>query len=296
MTTVCVLGATGLVGREMLRCLEERGFPLTRLVPLAREGDGGRRLRFRGEEHVVERARPAALAAADLVLASAGRDASRKLLPLACAGGSTCVDNSSAFRMDPEVPLVVPEVNGECLDARPTLVANPNCSTIQLVSVLEPLRAAFGLSSVQVATYQSASGAGGAALDALYGTPETLDVVPAVGPLDDDDRAEEEVKLERETRKILGLELPVDALCVRVPTRVGHGEAVWVRTEERMDLALACEVLEGAPGIRLDGRRGFATPRRSREPTWCVSAASAVPESTACASGWRPTTSARERR
>ncbi len=257
-----MLGATGLVGREMLRCLEQRAFPLERLALLASEAGGERRLPFRGRELPVVPATPAAFEGVELVLSAASREASRALVPAALERGAVVVDNSSAFRLDEGVPLVVPEVNAHRLAGRPRLVANPNCSTIQLVCALAPLCAAAGLERVQVATYQSLSGAGAAALAALDASGTAgLDAVPAIGAFDEHERCEEEAKLALETRKILEQDVPVDALCVRVPTRVGHGEAVWVTTREPLTAARAMELLAAAEGVACDGARGYATPR-----------------------------------
>ena len=157
---VAVLGSTGLVGREILSILEERSFPVGELLPLASRG--GRRVSFAGREHEVLAASPQSFTGVDLVLSSAGGEVSRALLPHAAAAGACCVDNTSAFRMERQVPLVVPEVNGHHLEGlgERRIIANPNCSTIQLVAALAPLHRAAGLRRVRVATYQSVSGAG----------------------------------------------------------------------------------------------------------------------------------------
>ena len=280
---VAVLGATGLVGRTILGLLEEREFPVDRLLPLASAASAGRRLAFRGVELPVEEALPESFEGIDLVIASAGGAVSQRLLPEAARRGAVCVDNSSAFRMEADVPLVVPEVNpGRAFEHGPRrIVANPNCSTIQLVLALEPLRERFGLERVIVSTYQSASGAGSAGIDELlsdsvaaleereqraevFPAGLAFNVIPAIDlPLPDGD-TREEWKMRVETPKILGVELPVHATCVRVPTLVGHGEAVWVETSRPVDIEEARACLDAAPGLELHddlpaGR--YPTPR-----------------------------------
>ena len=255
--SIGILGATGLVGHELLGVLAERGLPCDRLLASARSA--GARIPFAGRDLEVREATPQTFEGLDLVLASAGATVARELLPGAAAQGVVCIDNSSAFRMDPDVPLVVPEVNPQALgEAR--CIANPNCSTIQLVCALAPLERAFGLSSVRVATYQSLSGAGFASLRQLDEREAPLDVTPSVGEVDGDDVSVEEHKLRRETQKILGRSVDVHATCVRVPTRVGHGEAVWVTTRDPLSLADVRSVLEEAPGLTLDPSGQFTTP------------------------------------
>ena len=249
-----VVGATGAVGRVTLALLADRGFQQVRAFASSRSA--GTTLSFGDHELVVEEATRAALGAGDLDLCffSVGTGPSSELVPAAVQGGATCVDKSSAFRLVDGIPLVVPEVNGDRVAAHEGIVANPNCSTIQLVCALAPLQAAAGLRSVRVATYQSASGAGAARMDALRdGEPADGDVV-----MDwdfDGDESDEESKLRAESRKILELpELPLSATCARVPVLVGHSQAVWVETEEPMSPEAAHEVLAGAPGVRVTER------------------------------------------
>ncbi len=278
---VAILGATGLVGQEMTRLLEERGFPAANLLPLASPRSGSRAISFAGQSVPVLPVSRDALDRADLVLASAGGDVSREWLPGAAAGGAVCIDNTSAFRMDPEVSLVVPEVNAHELDrvelgGRGAIVANPNCSTIQLVVALEPLRRAFGLERVQVSTYQSISGAGRRAVETFRaassaflagdamaevdpGVP-AFDVLPRIGETGDEGQTSEEWKMIRETSKILGEAVPVDVTCVRVPVMVGHAEAVVVETREPVTVAAALEVLSDAPGVRVHADGAPPTP------------------------------------
>ena len=248
-----VVGATGAVGTITVELLRERGYDDVRLFASARsagtEIDGT----------VVEEATPEALAAGDLDLClfSVGTSASRELVPHAVRGGALCVDKSSAYRLEPGVPLVVPEVNGVRASEHQGIVANPNCCAIPLTCALKPLHDAAGLARVRVATYQSVSGAGAQAMERLRGQ----------APADNDLRMDwefdgvefdEEEKLREETRKILELPaLPISASCVRVPVLVGHAEAVWLETRQPLSAADATEILGHAPGIRLEQ---FPTP------------------------------------
>ncbi len=249
-----VVGATGAVGRVTLALLAERSFGQVRAFASARSA--GSRLLYGDGELAVEEATAEALAAGDLDLCffSVGTRPSGELVPAAVRGGAVCVDKSSAFRLVDGVPLVVPEVNAERTATHDGIVSNPNCSTIQLVCALAPLREAAGLRRVRVATYQSASGAGAARMAELRAqTPDEGDVV-----MDwefDGDDSDEESKLRAETRKILELpELPLSATCARVPVLVGHSQAVWVETEEPLAPDRAREVLEAAPGVRVTER------------------------------------------
>lgn len=246
-----VVGATGAVGTVTVRLLRERGYERVRAFASARsagrELDGGL---------VVEEATPDALAAGDLDVAlfSVGTSASRELVPHAVRGGALVVDKSSAYRLEPDYPLVVPEVNGErALEAIQTtrVVANPNCCTIPLTCVLKPLHDAAGLRRVRVATYQSVSGAGAQRMEQLRREP------PEEHNLGMDwswvgDETDEESKLRAETRKILELpELPISATTVRVPVLVGHAEAVWVELEEPLSPEQASSLLAEAPSVRV---------------------------------------------
>lgn len=265
---VAVLGATGLVGTEMLHALAEREAPPACLLPLGSPGRTGRTVAYRGEALPVHPVSAEHLAAVDVVLASAGGAVSREWLPAAVAGGVVAIDNTSAFRMESAVPLVVPEVNGSALDdvmlgsGCGQLIANPNCSTIQLVVLLHALRSAAPLVGVSVATYQAISGAGAGAVAAfrdaaravLDGVPTepgafALDARPGIGALLEDGSTEEERKMVRETPKILGEDLEVDVTCVRVPVLRGHSEAVRVRFETPVDARTIAAALEGAEGL-----------------------------------------------
>jgi aspartate-semialdehyde dehydrogenase len=244
---VGLVGATGAVGGVALEILKERGYENVRLFASARSAG----LELDGR--VVEEATPEALVAADVdfFLFAVGAADARELVPHAVRGGAVCLDKSSAFRMEPDVPLVVPEVNGERALEHHGIVAVPNCSTIPLTCVLKPLHDTAGLRRVRVATYQSASGAGQAGIDRLAAeSPDEHDLRMEWDF--DGEELDEETKVREETRKILELpELPVSATCVRVPVMVGHAEAVWLETEEPLDAARAKELLAGAPGVRL---------------------------------------------
>jgi aspartate-semialdehyde dehydrogenase len=248
---VAVLGATGAVGRTMLRVLEERRFPADELVLLASERSAGETLRCQDRDWKVQAVTAGAFRNCDVALFSAGAARSREWGPVAAEAGAIVIDNSSAWRMDPQVPLVVPEVNGRrAADPPKGIIANPNCATIQLVVAVEALRRAAGLKRVLATTFQSVSGAGNkgiAALDAELGgsssqespfiAPIAHNVLPYIGSRDGDGWNEEEEKIRLETRKILELpDLPVAATCVRVPVRVGHSISATVETERAISL------------------------------------------------------------
>jgi aspartate-semialdehyde dehydrogenase len=244
---VAVVGATGAVGTVARALLRSRGYDDVRLFASARSA--GRVL----DGRVVEEATPESLAGADVAafLFAVGTTASTELVPQAVRSGAVCLDKSAAFRMDPDVPLVVPEVNGARALEHRGVIAVPNCSTIQLTCALKPLHDAGGLRSVRVATYQSVSGAGAAAMERLRReSPEEHDL--RMDWAFDGEEFDEEVKIRDETRKILELpDLPVQATCVRVPVLVGHLEAVWIETEEPVPPEQARRLLETAPGLRL---------------------------------------------
>jgi aspartate-semialdehyde dehydrogenase len=245
-----VVGATGAVGTVTLELLAERGFADVRAFASARSA--GRSVPFGGRELQVEEATPEALAAGglDLVFFSVGTEASRELVPHAVQGGAVVIDKSDAYRLQDGIPLVVAGVNDRVLNGN-EIVANPNCSAMQLTCALEPLRAAAGLARVRLATYQSASGAGDAAIQRLRS------LGPAEGNLGmdwelDGEEFSEEWKLRAETRKILELpDLPLHAACVRVPVLVGHAQAVWVETESRLSPEDAREALASSELIQL---------------------------------------------
>jgi len=265
------------VGRTMLRVLEERLDEVDVIVPLASERSAGRMLRWRDREWEVRTPSDDAFADCPLALFSAGAGVSREWAPRAAAAGAVVVDNSSAWRQDPEVPLVVPEVNAARVSDRPKgIIANPNCSTIQLVSPLAALRTVAPLTSVWVATYQSVSGAGQSGVDAWLAErsgraaesspfPGTIDgnVIPRIGALGEDGWTGEEAKMRHETRKILEQPmLPVTATCVRVPVEVGHAVVARVAFEEPVDPARAAAAIAAMPGLRVqDALTGDPLPR-----------------------------------
>jgi aspartate-semialdehyde dehydrogenase len=242
-----VVGGTGAVGTVTLELLERRGYDDVRVFASARSA--GKRI----GRHTVEEATPDALSRGDvdLFLFSVGTSASRELVPHAVAGGAVAIDKSSAYRLDPDYPLVVPEVNGERA-AGAKIVANPNCCTIPLTCVLKPLHEAAGVVRVRVATYQSVSGAGAQAMERLRNEPQAEHDLRMDWDFDGEE-FDEESKLRAETRKIMELpDLPVQATCVRVPVMVGHAEAVWIETEAALSAEQAKAVLGEAPSVRLD--------------------------------------------
>ena len=272
-SVVAVVGATGVVGQEMLRTLEARRFPADRVLALASPRSAGKRVPFRGGELEVQAAVPEAFEGVNIALFSAGAAASRELAPAAAARGAVVIDNSSAWRMDPEVPLVVPEVNMDAAARRPKgIIANPNCSTIQMVVALWPLHDAARLRHVVVSTYQAASGKGHAAMEELLAQHRALaagerpptEVLPgqlALNVLMDwkasagsahPDYSEEELKMINETRKILGDEsIAISPTTVRVPVVTGHSEAIHAQFHRPMTAAEAKRLLAGAPGVKL---------------------------------------------
>jgi aspartate-semialdehyde dehydrogenase len=273
---IALLGATGAVGRTMLQVLAERKLPVDRLTLLASPRSKGRALRWGGRDWACSVAEPGAFRGVDFALFSAGGDRSREWAPIAADEGAIVVDNSSAWRMDPQVPLVVPEVNGDAARERPKgIIANPNCSTIQMVVALEAVRRAAGLARVVATTYQSVSGAGetgrSALRDELVGNrPEESpfarqisgNVIPQIGDFDADGWTGEERKMIDETRKILSLpDLPVAATCVRVPVEVGHSVQVMVETERELSVDEARAALAAFPGVIVeDGTGRYPTP------------------------------------
>ena len=266
---VAVVGVTGAVGQEILRVLERRKFPVSELVPLASERSAGTEVEFAGKKVKVRKLEAASFAGVEVAFFSAGATRSREFIPIARKAGAVVVDNSSAFRMNPEVPLVVPEVNGDLLDAKPKLIANPNCSAAILAVALAPLHQLAGLESVVVATYQSASGAGAKAMGELeqqvrdYAAGKELkaEVFPHVlafnlfshnSQMGKDGYNEEEQKMVEETRKIFGLpKLRIVPTCVRVPVPRAHSEAVVARFLKPISREAAKRALEGAAGVRL---------------------------------------------
>jgi len=246
---VAVIGATGAVGSVTMRILRERGFENVRAFASARSAGS-----VLADGTVVEEAMPEALAAGeiDIALFSVGTEASGKLVPHAVRGGAVAIDKSAAFRLEPGIPLVVPEVNpGRALE-HDGILANPNCCAIPLTCTLKPLHDAAGLVRVRVATYQSVSGAGAQAMERLRNEPQEQHDLRMDWSFDGVE-FEEESKLRDETKKILELpDLPLQATCVRVPVMVGHAEAVWIETEDELTPEQAHELLGSAPSVRLE--------------------------------------------
>ncbi|MEA3039013.1 MAG: aspartate-semialdehyde dehydrogenase [Sphingomonadales bacterium] len=311
---VVVVGATGNVGREMLNILAERQFPLDEIAAVASPrstgdvidfGDSGRELKIRNIEHFD-------FAGWDMALFAAGSAASKTYAPKAAAAGCTVIDNSSLYRMDPDVPLIVPEVNAAAIAGyrRKNIIANPNCSTAQMVVALKPLHDAAGIRRVVVSTYQSVSGAGKAGMDELFEQSRNIfvgdaseanfftkqiafNVIPHIDAFLDDGSTREEWKMVVETKKILDPKIKVTATCVRVPVFVGHSESINVEFEREISAKEAQDILREAPGIMLVDKRedgGYVTPveavgeyatyvsRVREDPTvenglnlWCVS-------------------------
>lgn len=268
--TVAVVGGTGAVGREMLKTLEQRSFPVGEIRIMASSRSAGTKLKFGGADIVVEDLEKASFEGVDFALFSAGSGVAKEYGPKAAAAGATVIDNSSAFRYDDDYPLVVPEVNPDAALKHNGIIANPNCSTIQLVVALEPLHNAAGIKRVVVSTYQSASGAGQKGSWELWNSvkarvndeqepspstfahPLAFNVIPHIDVFLDNDYTKEEMKMTWETRKIMELpELEVSATCVRVPVLRGHSEAITLDLERPLSAADAKQLLSESPGIKL---------------------------------------------
>ncbi|HSQ95783.1 MAG TPA: aspartate-semialdehyde dehydrogenase [Croceibacterium sp.] len=311
---VAVVGATGNVGREMLATLAEREFPLDEVVAVASSrstgtevefGESGTTLKCKNLEHFD-------FTGIDIALFSAGSGPSKEYAPKAAAAGCVVIDNSSYYRMDPDVPLVVPEVNPEAIDGytKRNIIANPNCSTAQMVVALKPLHDAATIKRVVVSTYQSVSGAGKAGMDELFEQSRAIfvgdavavrkftkqiafNVIPHIDVFMDDGSTKEEWKMVVETKKILDPRIKVNATCVRVPVFVGHSESINIEFEKELSAEDAMDILREAPGVMLIDKRedgGYVTPiecvgdgatfisRVREDPTvdsglslWCVS-------------------------
>jgi aspartate-semialdehyde dehydrogenase len=311
---VAVVGATGNVGRELLNILAERQFPADEVAAVASArstgdiidfGDSGQELKVKNLEHFD-------FTGWDIALFSAGGETSLKYAPIAAAQGCTVIDNSSAFRMDPDVPLIVPEVNPDAIAGyrAKNIIANPNCSTAQMVVALKPLHDAAGIKRVVVSTYQSVSGAGKAGMDELFEQSRNIfvgdqsepvkftkqiafNVIPHIDAFLDDGSTKEEWKMVVETKKILDPRIKVTATCVRVPVFVGHSESINIEFEREISADQARSILREAPGVMLVDKRedgGYVTPvecvgdyatfvsRVREDPTvenglnlWCVS-------------------------
>lgn len=268
--TIAILGATGVVGQQMLQCLEERGFPVRELVPLASARSAGKTLRFAGKDVVVREATPEAFEGVDIVLGAADDETAKRLLPEAVKRGAVCVDNSHAFRLYDDVPLVIPEINGDDVVWHKGIISNPNCATIIALVPLWPLHQAAGMKRLVVSTYQAASGAGMPGLTELeremgvvaaggevgktapFAYQLAANLIPQIGGFNDDLYTSEEMKLQNEGRKICHLpELLVNCTCVRVPVMRSHSESITVEFERPLSVEAAREALEAAPGVKV---------------------------------------------
>jgi aspartate-semialdehyde dehydrogenase len=261
---IAVVGATGMVGEVMLRVLEERQFPYTELLLVASERSVGKTITYKGEDHTVISLEAAVAAAPDIAIFSAGGDTSLAWAPKFAAVGTTVIDNSSAWRMHPDHKLVVPEINADVLTAQDKIIANPNCSTIQLVMVLAPLHRAYGLKRVVVSTYQSVSGTGLKAVQQMenemngvegpmaYAYPIHRNALPQCDVFLDNGYTKEEMKLMTEPKKIMGDDsFQLTATAVRIPTAGGHSESVNISFNRDFDLAEVREILANTPGVVL---------------------------------------------
>lgn len=261
---VAVVGATGLVGSVMLKVLAERNFPVSELIPVASAKSAGKEVEFKGKKYTVVTVEDAIKMKPDVALFSAGGSTSLEQAPLFAAAGITVIDNSSAWRMDPDKKLIVPEVNAHVLTAEDKIIANPNCSTIQMVVVLKPLHEKYKIKRVVVSTYQSVTGTGVKAVEQLmnerngiegpmaYAYPIDLNVIPQIDVFQDNGYTKEEMKMILETNKIMGDDsIRVTATTVRIPVMGGHSESVNIEFENDFDLADIREMYEKQEGVIL---------------------------------------------
>ena len=284
--TVAVVGALGVVGTEMISTLERRNFPVKELVPLDIASQAGKEVEFKGKKWVTKEARKGAFKGVDIAIFSAGGDASAILAPIAVEEGAIVVDNSSQWRMDPKCPLVIPEVNPQDLDWHNGIIANPNCSTIQMLVALKPLHQAAKIKRVVVSTYQAVSGSGKRAIDGLWNEAEELiktgkvsspkaykkqiafNLIPHIDVFQEGGYTKEEYKMVNETKKILDPNINVTATCVRVPVWYGHSESINIETERKLTVEEARERLSKAPGIKLvddPSKELYPTPVESND-------------------------------
>lgn len=266
---VAVLGAMGAVGQEMLKILEQRSFPVSEVVPLGSHRSAGKTIKFAGSDVEIKQVSANSFKGVDIALFAAGGDVSKEYAPKAAEAGCVVIDNSSAWRMDPEVPLVVPECNPDDLRKHKNIIANPNCSTIIALVPIKPLHDFAGVKRIIAATYQAVSGAGAGGItelrgqipDALAGKPVTpsvfkyqiaFNLIPHIDSFEDNGYTREEMKMFREGRKILGVpDLMVNCTCVRVPVFRSHSEAITIETERELTPEKARELLANAPGVEL---------------------------------------------
>jgi aspartate-semialdehyde dehydrogenase len=266
---VAILGATGMVGQEFIKVLEQRNFPMDSIILLASDRSAGKRMFVSHREILVEEVTPKSFKDIDIALFSAGAEVSRYFSPIAAQAGAVVIDNSSAFRMDPKVPLVVPEINVDDIKWHKGIIANPNCSTIQIVVALYPLHKVNPIKRIIVVTYQSVSGTGAAAVEELteqakqvlegqttvphvYPHQIAFNLLPEIDVFLDNDYTKEEWKMVEETRKIMHADdIAISAMCVRVPVFIGHSEAVHVEFSQSMSPDEARRILAQAPGVKV---------------------------------------------
>ena len=259
---VAVVGATGLVGTKMLEVLAQRNFPVSEIIPVASERSIGREIEFKGNKYKVVNIKSAIDAKPAIALFSAGGNTSLEWAPKFEAAGITVIDNSSAWRMDPQKKLIVPEVNATSLTAADKIIANPNCSTIQMVLILKPLHDQYKIKRVVVSTYQSVTGTGVKAVDQLmnerkgikgemaYKYPIDLNAIPQIDVFMENGYTKEEMKMVKETAKIMGEDsIKLTATCVRIPTMGGHSEAVNIEFKNDFDIEDVKRILTNAPGV-----------------------------------------------
>ncbi|MFC1637463.1 aspartate-semialdehyde dehydrogenase [Candidatus Margulisiibacteriota bacterium] len=280
---VCVLGATGMVGKEMMKVLEERAFPVDKFLPLASHRTAGQKVTFQGKEYTVEEAKPGSFDGIQVGLFSAGAKVSKMFAPEAAKRNCVVIDNTSAFRMDPEIPLIVPEVNPHAIKKHKGIIANPNCSTAQMVLPLKPIYDQVGIERIVVNTYQSTSGWGKEAVAEMFEQTRALladpnakveakyifkqiafNCVPQIDSFTDNGYTKEEMKMVNETRKIFEDDkLQVSATCVRVPVAIGHSEAVNIKTRKKISVAEVRQLIAGFPTCQVvdDPAKGeYPTP------------------------------------
>ncbi|MFQ5675559.1 MAG: aspartate-semialdehyde dehydrogenase [bacterium] len=266
---VAIVGATGMVGRTFIQILEERDFPINELRPLASAKSVGQGIMYRGEKRTVGLLEPASFKNIDFALFSAGADISKQFSPIAAESGAVVIDNSSAFRMQDNIPLVVPEVNAEVLQSHHRIIANPNCSTIQMVVAAKPIHDAASIQRIVVSTYQAVSGKGKDAVDELESQSQSMlqsqaanaqvfphqiafNALPHIDIFKEDGNTAEEIKMIQETRKIMGEpDLAISAMCVRVPVFNGHSLSLNLELEKPLTVDDLRNILANAPGIEL---------------------------------------------
>lgn len=279
---ICVLGATGMVGREMIKVLEEQDFPVDKFLPLASERTAGSKVKFQGKEYTVEVAEPKSFEGMQIGLFSAGAKISATLAPEAAKRGCVVIDNTSQFRMDPNVPLVVPEVNGHAIKQHKGIIANPNCSTAQMVLALKPIYDAVGIERIVVSTYQSTSGWGKEAVAEMYEQTKAVlqnpkakvdvkylpkriafNVIPQIDQFVDNGYTKEEIKMINETQKIFeDKNIKVTATCVRVPVAIGHSESVNIKTKKKISVDEVRKLMGSFPTVKI-----VDDPKNSAYPT-----------------------------